>query len=140
MGNRDRIVRLKRPPSRGRINLGKSSVESKIPDEELQRHVLRLLKSKKLTAILNDDFPFSSLGTLARIRDGKFPTTHKVRSSFGLAGMVTVASCTNCGGAHPIRKCSPKKSKIECTATKLDLEIIKTYVAFFKNRESYAIA
>lgn len=110
-----------------------------ITDTELRSRLKLLLKSKRLRAVQRDDFPFASLGTLARIRDGKFPTTHKVRSSFGLAGMISVQRCPNCDSVHT-RKCSPSKLKIECTATKLDLEIIKTYVEFFKKKELNAIA
>ncbi len=104
-----------------------------ITDTELQKSLLRLLKSKKLTAILNDDFPYSSLGTLARIRDGKFPTTHKVRSSFGLAGMISVQRCPNCDSVHT-RKCLPKKKKIKRTASVRDIATAVVYIKFLKRR------
>lgn len=114
-------------------------MESKATNTELQKRILMLLKSKKLTKVLIDDFPFSSLGTLARIRDGQFPRTHKIRALFGLAGMIAVASCPNCDSVHT-RKCSPKKPKLNRMATKADLELIIEYVTFFKGRESDAIA
>jgi len=111
--------------------------ENKPTNKQLQKRVLLLLKSKKLTSVFKEDLPFSSPGTIARIRDGKFPKSYKTRSKFGLSGLI-VPSCPNCGSAY-LRK-TPKKPKIECIATKKDIVTIFSYVKFFKERESNVIA
>ena len=118
-----------KPPS----SVHSMEAKGKLTDDELQKRILMLLKSKNLTAVQNEDFPFASLGTLARIRDGQFPKSHRIRTSFGLAGMVSVPSCPNCNSVHT-RKCSPKKKKTKRTASTRDIATTVVYIKFLKRR------
>jgi len=105
-----------------------------LTDKELTLRLKSLLDKKSLRRVLAEDFTFSSLGMLARIRDGGRVVGIEYRERFGLTTMVAVSSCPNCGGTHPIRKCSPKKErrKLMISGSLRDRATIKAYIEFFK--------
>jgi len=79
-----------------------------IVDAELRSRLKLLLKSKHLRAVQREDFSFASLGTLARIRDGVFPKSERLRKQFNLSPILLAPACPRCGGVHT-RKCREKK-------------------------------
>jgi len=105
-------------------------------EKELQRRLKKLISQKSLRAIQREYFQDISLPTLARISAGWFPKTNRIRNLLGLPLLVSVNSCPNCGGAHPIRKCSPKKKKAPraLTCSKKELATIAAYMIFFRSR------
>jgi len=92
-----------------------------------------LLKSKRLRAIQREDFSFASLGTLARIRDGVFPKSDRLRKQFNLSPILLAPACPRCGGVHT-RKCPKPKSSRVINIT-YDFAKMIAYVKFFKRRE-----
>lgn len=102
-----------------------------IIDAELRSRLKLLLKSKHLRAIQREDFPFASLGTLARIRDGQLLKTARLRKSFGLETVVVevplnkIATCAyrKCNEtfilwAYNKKYCCPNHGKLERTLKK----------------------
>ena len=108
-----------------------------LTDAELTVSLKKLLKKKSLRRVLVEDFTFSSLGMLARIRDDGRVVGIEYRKKFGLTTMVAVSSCPNCGGAHT-RKCSPKKKKGQrvIVGNRKDIATMIAYIRFFKRREN----
>ena len=104
-----RIYRQNIPPISGggaRLNLKGKQVTT---ERELGLRLKKLLSEKSLSEVLRVDFPFSSFGALSRIAAGIFPKRPEVRVRFGLPPMVSIAGCPNCGGAHSMRACRPKR-------------------------------
>jgi len=95
------------------------------------------MAEKSLRAIQREHFQDISLPTLRRIGNGQLPKTKRLRELLGLPLLVSVNSCTNCGGAHPIRKCSVKKKKAPrvWTCSKKELATIAAYMRFFRSRD-----
>jgi len=106
-------------------------------EKELLCRLKKLMGEKSLRATQREYFPDISPPTLLRIRKGLFPKIKRIRDLLGLPPLVTVNACPNCGGAHPIRKCSPRKKRGEriLTGSSDDIAVIKWYIEFFKSVE-----
>lgn len=106
-------------------------------EKELLIRLEKLMGEKSLRAIQRENFSEISLPTLSRIGNGQFPKTKRIRELLGLPLLVSVNCCTNCGGAHPIRKCSPRKKKVTqvLSGSREDIAVIKSYIEFFKSVE-----
>lgn len=107
-------------------------------EKELLVRLKKLMDEKSLRAVQREHFSEISLPTLSRISAGRFPKTNRIRKLLGLPLLVSVNACPNCGGKHPIRKCSIKKKKASrvLTGSKRELATIAAYMRFFKRRES----
>jgi len=107
-------------------------------EKELKDRLEKLMCGKSLRSVQREHFQDISLPTLARISAGRFPKTKRLRELLGLPLLVSVNCCTNCGGAHPIRKCSPRKKRGEpmLTGSRDDIAVIKWYIEFFKSVET----
>jgi len=104
-----------------------------IVDVELRSRLKLLLKSKRLRAVQREDFPFASLGTIARIRDGVFPKSELLRKQFNLSPILMAPACPRCGGVHT-RKCREKKPPRKLQLSR-DLAKMIWWVRYLKRRE-----
>lgn len=106
-------------------------------EKELHGRLKMLIGQNSLREIQREEYQDISLPTLSRISAGKFPKTKRLRDLLGLPLLVSVDCCPNCGGKHPIRKCSPrkKKGKRMLTGSRDDIAVIKWYIEFFKSVE-----
>jgi len=71
------------------------------------------------------------LGTLARIRDGNFPKTIKLREAFDLRPLIVAPACPRCGGVHT-HLCKNKTRP-------LALQVYDDIIEDLKNREGNCI-
>jgi len=110
-------------------------------EKELLVRLKKLMAEKSYRAIQRDHFPEISLPTLRRMGNGQFPKTKRIRDLLGLPLLVSVNACPNCGGKHPIRKCSIKKKKEHrvWACSKKELETIAAYMRFFRSRENESV-
>lgn len=100
-----------------------------IPEERLRSRLKLLIKNKNsLRIVQREDFPFASLGTLARIRDGEFPKTVKLREAFDLRPMVVAPACIRCGGVPTHHLCKNKTRP-------LALQVYNDIIEDLKSRE-----
>jgi len=115
-----------------------SATKNTTTENELHGRLKMLMCQNSLREIQREEYQDISLPTLARIRKGQFPKTKRIRELLGLPLLVSVNCCPNCGGSHPIRKCSIKKKKAPrvLTGSKKELATIAAYMRFFKRRES----
>jgi len=105
-----------------------------ITDKELQSRLKYLIKNKRfLRVVQRENYPFSSLGTLARIRDGVFPKSERLRKAFDLSPILLAPACPRCGGVHT-RKCREKKPPRKLQPSK-DLAEMIWWVRYLKRRE-----
>lgn len=107
-----------------------------IDEQILRSRLKRMIIGKSLRAIKREHFSFTSLGTLARIRDGIFPKSKRLRDAFGLTSLVEVARCPNCEkGAHTY-KCQKKEKKPRVLKATQDLATMIAYMKFLRSREN----
>jgi len=106
-------------------------------EKEVHDTPKKLMCDKPLRAVQREHFSEISLPTLSRISAGRFPKTKRIRSLLGLPPLVTVNACPNCGGAHSIRKCSPRKNSVTLVlaGSREDRLVIKWWIEFFKSVE-----